>query len=819
MLFLHVMNACRIHAVVLTRSLFATVIILLCAVPSSLEAQVVAQVWESDTSWYDEATGTYDPFDISADVSVLNTGADTAYDVRVEIYCPEGLMLDDKLMTRTIDLEDPIAPGDSVVLPLDLKQNIRHSGKLYVPQQLFWLIKWKESAGSAVNTREGHGVVMDLGGCSGERIPNDLRVEAQFPDTLRLNEVSDSTGELLLEIPIRIYSASGSARLLKDFLLDTDGLFAFGARVFYEFTDPMGGFDGIRIGAGDTLLVNCRMWIPVSTLSDFLLFHFETIVYNEDDCTDFLAYAMTETSAVPVIRARLAELAVRFRLDRQKPAGPSMNVNLETWCGSQSVTLLKNAIELHDNGVPMEFAYSGQEFNDEVRAIRLAFALDLSHSMADGAALELTKDLIRQAGGMLDAGRDTLVVYELTDHLEGMREFTGIMSGLADYLDTLTARGGQQIEVGLKEAVLAETRNPHSGSSLMYYLSDGWHQSAQQAQDSASLIASRHSIRLSQAMPTTSALLVRSESYQYPSYLSSSYLLDRIVSERLADQRYRDAGIHYNIHCWSGPEHELSLRLTDGCGKDTTISHTFTVPEERTTPLRVLGEKLQVHAGQPVSVSFRYELAVGESWANSECLLTWDTLVLQLDSIHYAGGSYGDLLNPLEKKGSLFFGIHTNRVPGSGPIGTFHFTALATEDTLETPVTCHVWGRYGNCIVTEAGQAELTVMPVVSSVTSQSLADGFQLLSAYPQPARDQLHLTYQSDVATAVRASIVDILGREVWHGILPASQGRERVHTIALSSKLPSGMYLLRITADGVKGQAGASTVSVTRFQLLHP
>ena len=89
--------------------------------------------------------------------------------------------------------------------------------------------------------------------------------------------------------------------------------------------------------------------------------------------------------------------------------------------------------------------------------------------------------------------------------------------------------------------------------------------------------------------------------------------------------------------------------------------------------------------------------------------------------------------------------------------------------------------------------------PEASLSSPEALPRAIALLAPYPNPARGQATLSVEVPAATEVRLAVYDGLGREV--AVLvegPLAAGR---HGVALdASALPSGVYLVRLTADGV-------------------
>ena len=75
--------------------------------------------------------------------------------------------------------------------------------------------------------------------------------------------------------------------------------------------------------------------------------------------------------------------------------------------------------------------------------------------------------------------------------------------------------------------------------------------------------------------------------------------------------------------------------------------------------------------------------------------------------------------------------------------------------------------------------------------------DTVQLLGTYPNPAGQQATLRYALPERQDVEMRLYDVLGRQVRTVVQGTKEGRQE-QTLDVS-KLPSGVYVLRLQSDG--------------------
>ena len=86
-----------------------------------------------------------------------------------------------------------------------------------------------------------------------------------------------------------------------------------------------------------------------------------------------------------------------------------------------------------------------------------------------------------------------------------------------------------------------------------------------------------------------------------------------------------------------------------------------------------------------------------------------------------------------------------------------------------------------------------------AALAAEALPEAVALLAPYPNPARGRATLTVELPAATEVRLAVYDGLGREV--AVLAEGPLAAGAHVVAFDgSGLPSGVYLVRLTAGGV-------------------
>lgn len=87
----------------------------------------------------------------------------------------------------------------------------------------------------------------------------------------------------------------------------------------------------------------------------------------------------------------------------------------------------------------------------------------------------------------------------------------------------------------------------------------------------------------------------------------------------------------------------------------------------------------------------------------------------------------------------------------------------------------------------------------VASAPPEVVPERVRLTASYPNPAREAASLTYEIDRAAHVQLDVVDLLGRRVITLVdAPRAAGAHEARFDV--ARLPSGMYLYRLQADGV-------------------
>ena len=88
-------------------------------------------------------------------------------------------------------------------------------------------------------------------------------------------------------------------------------------------------------------------------------------------------------------------------------------------------------------------------------------------------------------------------------------------------------------------------------------------------------------------------------------------------------------------------------------------------------------------------------------------------------------------------------------------------------------------------------------LPRTGGTASEPLSLSGPRLTAFPNPSAGALTLAYSVPPGAAVRAEVVDVLGRVVWSAEADAPEGRLAVDT----SALPAGAYVARVTSGTVR------------------
>ena len=137
-------------------------------------------------------------------------------------------------------------------------------------------------------------------------------------------------------------------------------------------------------------------------------------------------------------------------------------------------------------------------------------------------------------------------------------------------------------------------------------------------------------------------------------------------------------------------------------------------------------------------------------------------------------------------------GTYTDRTGGNPPAFTFYDEYLVPNNTA-TPPTCAVV-RNGGTVAVENGPA----------------ITGLEIGAAYPNPTRDTGRIELTADRAMAVTVRVYDVTGRQVAT-LLDGRQVGAGTTTLDLdTARLASGVYVLRVEADG---QVASRRLTVTR------
>lgn len=90
--------------------------------------------------------------------------------------------------------------------------------------------------------------------------------------------------------------------------------------------------------------------------------------------------------------------------------------------------------------------------------------------------------------------------------------------------------------------------------------------------------------------------------------------------------------------------------------------------------------------------------------------------------------------------------------------------------------------------------------PLVGVNTVAKQSTGF---TAYPNPARTELHVAFQSDKTQTAVLSMQDMMGRRIWTRNVELKAGKNEWMLTAEVSNLPGGVYILQISGNGNKAQ----------------
>lgn len=137
---------------------------------------------------------------------------------------------------------------------------------------------------------------------------------------------------------------------------------------------------------------------------------------------------------------------------------------------------------------------------------------------------------------------------------------------------------------------------------------------------------------------------------------------------------------------------------------------------------------------------------------------------------------------------------HKNAPNGNSP-HTFNFQWTAPASA-EGNITFYAIGNGGNDNGNDTGDLIYTTTRTISlNVGVQEVEAGSSLLNVYPNPAADQLQLSYTLDQNADVQISLCDLAGRTVL--TLDNAQQSAGTHTQSLATnELPNGIYLAKIS-----------------------
>lgn len=124
------------------------------------------------------------------------------------------------------------------------------------------------------------------------------------------------------------------------------------------------------------------------------------------------------------------------------------------------------------------------------------------------------------------------------------------------------------------------------------------------------------------------------------------------------------------------------------------------------------------------------------------------------------------------------------------PYASYYLSADATGKTASTVL---VTLSSGNPVVEGIN---LTVFGSnVNYITDQN-KDAHFLVKIFPNPVRENLHLSYYSDISAHTGFSVLDITGKELLNAVKVCNQGWNEI-TLPVND-LPPGIYLLRISPN---------------------
>lgn len=185
--------------------------------------------------------------------------------------------------------------------------------------------------------------------------------------------------------------------------------------------------------------------------------------------------------------------------------------------------------------------------------------------------------------------------------------------------------------------------------------------------------------------------------------------------------------------------------------------------------------------------------------------------------VDFANGVYitGDLtdwaIEPMSHDGDQIYSWQASL--SSGSEGAYYYLTTDTwesyQDYRETvPVECAEWYDTDRGYVIPDGHVEIgfiwgTCQKIELSTSTENISDevpGFELHQNYPNPFNPITNITYRLTKSTIVSLKIFDMTGREIKE--LVNSRQSSGVHQVQLNAdELSSGIYLYRLSADGIK------------------
>ncbi len=206
----------------------------------------------------------------------------------------------------------------------------------------------------------------------------------------------------------------------------------------------------------------------------------------------------------------------------------------------------------------------------------------------------------------------------------------------------------------------------------------------------------------------------------------------------------------------------------------------------------------------PAGGSFNFNVAVTNNEATPQTFDAWIMVTLP------NGNPYGPVLGPVML--TLPAGLSINRdrtqaVPGAAPSGTYGYTAYVGD----YPGT--VWDEDSFDFVKLSSGVDNAIHPALSGrgdwvnqgedfagweSGAAAIAADFALLTAYPNPCNPETQVQFTLPEDSRIALNVYDLQGREVtrladgWR-----SAGRHQLTWNAAA--LPSGVYLLKLTAGG--------------------